>query len=296
MKHWDTVAIVGVGLIGGSIGLDLRAKKLARRVIGVGRRASSLKAAKAAGCVTETTLKLADAASQADLILVCTPVGRIVEDVRAAAEAARPNTLITDAGSTKASIVRALDGIFSHGITFVGSHPIAGSEKSGPKAAVRELYRGRVVVVTPTDKTPAAATRTIEGFWKSLGAKTLRMSPEAHDAALAATSHVPHVVASALAAATPADVLALAAGGWHDTTRIAASDGALWAQILCDNRDRVLDTLSEVDETLDIFREAIENRDAAGLERLWQVGKERRLAATRSGARDVKSRSASRRA
>jgi prephenate dehydrogenase len=276
MNNWDTVAIVGVGLIGGSIGLDVRAKKLAKRVIGVGRRASSLKAAKAAGCVTETTLKLEQAAAAADLIIVCTPVGRIVEDVRTAAAAARPGTLITDAGSTKGSIVRALDGTLPDGVVFVGSHPIAGSEKSGPTAAVRDLYRDRVVVVTPTETTPAAATRTIERFWKLLGARTVRMSPEAHDAALAATSHVPHLIASALAAATPADVLNLAAGGWHDTTRIAASDGALWSQILCDNRECVLEGLTEVEESLEMFRRAIENRDLAGLERLWQVGKERR--------------------
>lgn len=293
MKPWNTVVIVGVGLIGGSIGLDLQARRLARRVVGVGRRASSLKAAKAAGCVTETTLKLEQAAAAADLIVVCTPVGRIVDDVRRAAAVAQPGTLITDAGSTKGSIVVALDGKLPEGVTFVGSHPLAGSEKNGPTAAVCDLFRGRTVVVTPTERTPAKGVRSIEAFWKQLGARTVRMSAEEHDAALAATSHVPHVVASALAGATPADVLHLTAGGWLDTTRIAAADGPLWVQILRDNRRHVTAAIDRVEKSLEAFRAAINDGDDGALERLLEVGKQRRLAATRSGARPA-TRSATR--
>jgi prephenate dehydrogenase len=273
MKPWDTVVIVGVGLIGGSIGLDLQAKRLARRVIGVGRRASSLKAAKAAGCVTETTLKLGQVAAVADLVIVCTPVGRIVDDVRAAAAVAKPGTLITDAGSTKGSIVAALDGTLPQGITFVGSHPLAGSEKNGPTAAVKDLFRGRTVVVTPTERTPAKAVKTIESFWKQLGAKVVRMPADEHDAALAATSHVPHVVASALAGSTPAEVLHLTAGGWLDTTRIAAADGPLWVQILRDNRRHVTAALGEVEKSLSAFRAAINNGDESKLLQLLETGR-----------------------
>ncbi len=279
MKHWDTVAIVGVGLIGGSIGLDLLAQKSARRVIGIGRRAESLAAAKRVGAVTETTLDLAQGAAEAELVIVCTPVGRIVEDVLAVAKAAKPGTIITDVGSTKRSIVRGLEGKLPAGVMFVGSHPIAGSEKSGPEAAMRSLFQDRVTVVTPAAEV-TAEVETVTAFWKSLGSRVVEMSPEAHDQALAATSHVPHVVASALASVTPVEYLELSAGGWRDTTRIAASDGSLWQQILDDNRTEVLAALDRLRGRLDEFRQAIEARDAAGLERLWNQGRERRASLT----------------
>lgn len=279
MKHWDTVAVVGVGLIGGSIGLDLLAQKSARRVIGIGRRAESLAAAKRIGSVTETTLDLAHGVAEAELVIVCTPVGRIVDDVLAAARAAKPGTIITDVGSTKRSIVRGLQGRLPPGVGFVGSHPIAGSEKSGPEAAVRGLFQDRVVVVTPASEITAEVD-TIGTFWRSLGARVVEMSPEAHDRALAATSHVPHVVASALASATPAEYLELSAGGWRDTTRIAASDGALWQQILDDNRTEVLAALDRLRDRIDEFRTAIEARDAADLQELWNLGRERRASLT----------------
>lgn len=282
MNHWDTVAIVGVGLIGGSIGIDLRSAKAVRRVVGVGRRAETLEAAVAAGCVDETTLDLRQAAAAAELIIVCTPVGRIVDDVRIAASAARPGTLVTDAGSTKASIVRALAGTLPAEVAFVGSHPIAGSEKSGPTAAVAGLFRDRVAVVTPLEDTPPTNVERTKRLWQLLGARTIEMSPEAHDAALAATSHVPHLVASALAGITPVDMLPLAAGGWHDTTRIAASDAALWSQILVDNRECVSAVLGKFEVNLSAFRRAIESGDLPEIERLWNLGRERRAAAEKA--------------
>ena len=281
MKPWDTVVIVGVGLVGGSIGLGLRVKKLARRGIGLAPRASSLHAAQTSCCATDTPLMLELSAAEADLIVVCTPVGRIVDDVRRAAAVARPGTLVTDAGSTKGSIVAELDGTLPAGVTFVGSHPLAGSEKNGPTAAVRDLFVGRTVVVTPTERKPPKAVRTIEAFWKQLGARTVRMSADEHDAALAATSHVPHVVASARAGSTPADVLHLTAGGWLDTTRIAAADGPLWVQILRDNRRHVTAALDQVEKSLRAFRAAINNGDEQALEQLLEVGKQRRTAATK---------------
>lgn len=275
MKHWDTVAIVGVGLIGGSIGLDLVAQQAARRVVGIGRRAESLGAAQRVGAVTETSLDLAEGVAQAELIIVCTPVGRIVDDVLTAAKAAKPGAIITDVGSTKRSIVRSLEGKLPAGITFVGSHPIAGSEKSGPEAAMRGLFQDRVTVVTPSAAI-TAEVETVIAFWKSLGSRVIEMSPEAHDQALAATSHVPHVVASALAGATPAEYLELVAGGWRDTTRIAAADSSLWQQILDANRGEVSAALERVQTRLSEFRTAIEERDAAALERLLTLGRERR--------------------
>jgi len=286
MKHWDTVAIVGVGLIGGSIGRDLLARGIARRVIGIGRRQTSLKAARQIGAVTETTLKLAAGVAEADLVVVCTPVGRIVDDVRAAAVACKTGAVVTDAGSTKGRIVREIAAQeLPSGVAFVGSHPLAGSEKSGPSAAVENLFRERTVVVTPTDATPTGALRAVETFWKQLGARVVRMSPEDHDLALAATSHVPHVVAAALAGTTPENYLTLTAGGWLDTTRIAAADGGLWTQILEHNRPAVVAGISRVEEALAALRRAIERGDAAETERLLDAGRRIRQQASRRSKR-----------
>ncbi len=288
MKHWDTVAVVGVGLIGGSIGLDLLRGGLAQRVIGIGRRPASLKVARERGCVSETTTNLEQGVAEADLVIVCTPVGRILTDILTAAPACMPGALITDVGSTKQSIVAGARRKLPVGVTFVGSHPIAGSEKSGAGAALEGLFIKRTTVVTPTDDTPEKAARTIERFWKTLGSRVVRMTPAAHDEALAATSHVPHVVASALAGATPDEILGLTAGGWLDSTRIAAADSQLWLEILTDNRRQVVAGLKKVEGRLAAFRKALDAGDDGALLALLDEGRARREAARRKPKAPVK--------
>ena len=203
--EWPTVAIVGVGLIGGSIGLALQARRLAGRVIGIGRSAASLAAARRAKVVTETAVDLAAAAAEADLVVVATDVGTITTLLDRIDEAVRPGTLITDAGSTKASIVAAWEKRRRTRCgRFVGSHPIAGSHKSGPAAADAALFEGRIAVVTPARATPAADAEAIGGFWAALGSTVFMIDPKEHDKLLAATSHAPHLIAAAIALATPA--------------------------------------------------------------------------------------------
>ena len=272
---WKTVAIVGVGLIGGSIGLALRERKLAERVIGVGRRAATLRKAKEIGAVTATTLRLEQGVAEADLVVVATPIAQIVEQIRLAAAACRPGTLFTDAGSTKRTIVRDLEanGGLPDAVRFVGSHPLAGSEKSGPEAATADLFEGRVVVVTPCRATHNGAAADVADFWSSLGATVYLMSPEQHDAAVAATSHVPHLLASLLAGVTPRGDLPLTATGWQDTTRIAAGDPELWTQILLDNRQNVLKSLARFEKTMQRAKRAIERGDAKTLTRLLTEAK-----------------------
>jgi prephenate dehydrogenase len=270
---WNTVAIVGVGLIGGSIGLALRERKLARRVVGIGHRAASLRKAKQLGTVGETTLRVEHGVADADLVVVATPIEQIVDRVREAAAASRQGTLITDAGSTKATIVASLDGQLSDGVRFVGSHPLAGSEKSGPAAATADLFVGRVVVVTPCRTTPAGAAEEAADFWSALGATVFMMSPEQHDAALASTSHLPHLIASLLAGVTPRENLPLTATGWQDTTRIAAGDADLWTQILLDNRRNVLNSFARFEKTMQAARRALERGDAKTLHRLLSEAK-----------------------
>ncbi len=276
---WKTVSIVGVGLIGGSIGLALRERKLAEHVVGIGRRTSTLRKARDVGAVTSTTLRLEQGVASADVVVVATPVDQIAEHVRQAAAHCPAATLITDAGSTKTSIVRAAHAALPAKARFVGSHPLAGSEKTGPGAAAANLFEGRVVVVTPCPQSGAGVAEAAADFWSALGATVFMMSPETHDEVLAATSHLPHVVASILAHATPRGDLPLTAGGWQDTTRIAAGDPELWTQILLDNRDNVLKSLSRFEKSLSKIRAALERGEAKPLTKLLIEAKEIREAA-----------------
>ncbi len=281
MKPWNRVAIVGVGLIGGSIGIDLLRRGLARHVVGIGRRQESLDEARDVGAISSASTDLSQGVRDAELVIVCTPVGRIVEDVLAAAKAAKPGTLITDAGSTKAEIVAyleraALDGSLSSEVAFIGSHPLAGGEKTGPRTAIADLFVNRVVVVTPSASSKEADVRTISDFWSSLGARVMTMSAEEHDRIVAATSHLPHLVASALAASTDIAHLPLTAGGWLDTTRIAAGDASLWQQILMSNRENVLESLKRFEQNLAAMRKAIEAGNSDEIQHLLDKARQLR--------------------
>lgn len=258
---WNTVAIVGVGLIGGSIGLALRERKLARRVVGIGRRTGSLRVAKQVGAVDTTTTNLDRGVCEADLVVVCTPVEHIVTHVQQAAQACPEGALITDAGSTKAQIVRELDGSLPRGVRFIGSHPLAGGEKNGPAEADARLFTNRLVVLTPTEQAAPDDVGALHAFWESLGARVVQTTPEAHDQALAATSHLPHLVASVLASATPEELLPFTATGWADSTRIAAGDPELWTQIFLANRENLLAALGRFQSQLSIFRQALQMED-----------------------------------
>ena len=275
--HWPVVTIVGVGLIGGSIGLALRDRKLAGRVIGVGRSTASLAEAKRLGAVTETTADLAKAVASADVVVVTTGVASIPGLLDAADAAVRPGTLLTDAGSTKASIVAAWEKRRrARRGRFVGAHPIAGSHRRGPAAASADLFTGRVTVVTPGRATPAADVEETGAFWAALGATVFTMSPAEHDRLLAATSHAPHLLAAALAAATPAEARQFTAGGWRDTTRIAAGDPDLWADILLDNAAAVAKALSRIAGATEKMLTALEKGDRRKLVSLLHAAKEAR--------------------
>ena len=282
MRIWDQVAIVGVGLIGGSLGLALLRRKLAREVIGIGRQRSSLEAAERTGAITRSSLDLASGVQKASLVVVCTPVDLVAEHVQAVAAAARSgNCLITDAGSTKAEIVAAVErsarnGSWPAGTRFVGSHPLAGSEKRGAEHATEGLFEGRTVIVTPSETTSADDRKAIGELWTSVGARVIEMTPAEHDKAVAATSHLPHLVASAVAAATPDEYVTLTAGGWRDVTRIAAADPDLWQQIFMANRQNVLSSLEAFESAAAALRAAIENSDRAELKRLLARAKSKR--------------------
>ena len=274
--HWPVVAIVGVGMIGGSIGKALRARRLAAKVVGIGRSQASLDAAKRTGCVTDTSTDIA-AASGADLVVVAAGVGAIPALLDTVDAVVRPGTLLTDAGSTKASIVAGWERRRrSRRGRFVGGHPIAGSHRRGPAAADGDLFAGRVAVVTPAKATPPADAEAIGDFWSAVGSTVFMMPPKEHDRILAATSHAPHVIAAALAAATPEATLAFTAGGWRDTTRIAAGDPDLWADILLDNAGGVGDAMKRFAVGVERLLAAIERGDRRRLVELLTRAKDTR--------------------
>lgn len=279
-QRFEKVAIVGVGLIGGSIGLALAKRKLAGQIVGIGRTPTSLEQALRLGCVQEISTSIAEGVEHAELVVVATPVDRIAEHVAEVGRHCSEGCVITDAGSTKADWMgraeAALGERFAGRLPFVGSHPIAGSEKTGPAAADAELFQDRVTVVTPTPHSDQRVTEAIGSFWEALGSRVLRMSPAEHDAVLAYSSHLPHLAAAALAAATPTDALGLTGGGWQDSTRIAAGDPELWRQILFSNRACTLKALADFERVLTGFRAALESQDAAAITRLLAEGKRRR--------------------
>ena len=252
-----TLTIVGVGLIGGSIGLAAKRCKVVERVIGAGRRRASLDQALAIGAIHECSLDLVTAVRQADMAVFCTPVECIAGQILHSARDCAPGTLLTDAGSTKAEIVKSIEGQLPKGILFVGSHPLAGSEKRGPEHADADLFEGRLTIVTRTPSTdPAALQRTV-AFWQALGSRVKVMDPEEHDRAVALTSHLPHLLAAALSGILPPELHELVASGFRDTTRIAAGDPGLWTGIFAQNRLAVLNALKQLDNQLAQLRGAL---------------------------------------
>jgi prephenate dehydrogenase len=271
---FHTLAIIGVGLIGGSIALAARRRQLAERIVGVARRPDALR--QAGGMVDEATGDILTAARQADLAVFCTPVDGIAAQVLAAAPACRLGTLLLDAGSTKAQIVRSLEGRLPAGVHFVGCHPLAGSEKRGWEHADAELFRDRLAVLTPTAGTDPEALQRAAGFWKGLGSRTLVMDPVRHDQALALTSHLPHLTAAALASLLPPELAQLTATGFRDVTRVAAGDPALWTAIFQQNRTAVLAALARLEDNLGFVRQMLDRSDWPALqETLLQAKKVR---------------------
>ena len=276
MQHLETVAIVGVGLIGGSIGLALRSRGLAERVVGVGRDLKTLQQARDRGIIDEATTDMEEGVAEAEVVVVCTPVSRIPHDVRRAAQAVPTGALVTDAGSTKRQIVETIESHLTASDVFVGAHPIAGSERAGAAHARAELLHDRVCVLTPTPRTSADRLQRARDFWGGLGCRMLEMSPTEHDEVLAYTSHLPHAMAAALASAVPAEWLALAAGAYRDGTRVAAADTGLWTAIFRDNRGPLLKALGTLEERVAAFKYAVMTDDEDAIRQWWDQARHRR--------------------
>lgn len=274
MAQFERVVIVGVGLLGGSVGLALRQRNLADCIVGVGRHTATLEQALALRAISELDTDVTRACRDADLAVICTPVQQVAEHVARCLPLMRPEGLLTDVGSTKRTICESLPPA-AHEL-FCGSHPLAGSDKSGVAHADANLFEGRLAVVTPTASTPAGLAERTEALWQALGSRTLRMAPAEHDEALARTSHLPHLVAAALAGATAEELLPLAASGWCDTTRVAAGNVELWRQIVGENRTPVLKALREFAHSLEDWIDALQRGDDGRLTQLLESGKQKR--------------------
>lgn len=268
--------------MGGSVALAARRRGIAGRILGVDQQGAVLACACRTGLLDEGTLDLAAVAAQADMLVFCTPVNLIPSQVLAAAPVCRPGTLLTDVGSTKAGIVHEIQDRLPPGIAFVGSHPLAGSDRQGHEHADGRLFENRLVLVTPTDRTDSSAVERTVLFWQALGARVRLMDAEEHDRAVALTSHLPHLVSSALASVLPPELLPLTASGFRDTTRLAGASPALWRSIFQANLPAVLSALERFEHQLQRFRQALSRQDSAALEALLEQGKQIRDALPRS--------------
>jgi prephenate dehydrogenase len=267
------LAVVGVGLLGGSVALAARQRGLVDVIVGIDANDGVRKQIVQIGMVDSATANLQEGVAGADVVVFCTPIDQIADQVAAASRVCQTTTLLIDVGSTKASLVRRVESSVADPSWFVGCHPLAGSERSGAHNARVDLFQGRVVVLTPTPRTCSEALVQAASFWARLGARVRLLTPEEHDEAVSMTSHLPHVIASALAGILDAQLLELAASGFRDTTRIAAGSPALWTSILCDNRVATIAALDRFQTQIDSFRTALEARDADALLALLQQGK-----------------------
>jgi prephenate dehydrogenase len=272
---YEKVAVIGVGLIGGSFALALKAAKRCGHVVGVGRSAANLKTAVARGAIDSFEADAATAVSGADLVLVAAPVAQFENIFLAMSSNLKSDALVMDAGSTKRDVVAAArKGLGGKIAQFVPAHPIAGAEKSGAAAANADLFRGRRVVLAPLEENKREDIETLAGLWTAVGARVSRMTPQEHDEVFAAVSHLPHLLAFALvsdlgARADAAKLFGYAAGGFRDFTRIASSDPEMWRDICVANRDRLLHELHLYEKKLKDTGHMLETADAPALEKLF---------------------------
>ena len=276
------ITITGVGLLGGSIGLAVKRRKLAREVAGYVRRTASLRDCEKAGAMDYATTDLFAAVSQADLIILCTPLAQMRAITEQFLPALKRGAIVTDVGSVKADVVRELESLVKKaGAHFVGSHPMAGGEKMGVGAARADLYANAVCIVTPTKKSNAGAVRKLERFWQSLGSRTLQIDAAKHDLLVSRSSHLPHVVAATLAGLVldprqPKQLAGLCAAGFRDTTRIASGSPEMWRDIALTNRKHLSRAVDAFAAELKKFQSALKQDDAKSVENFFTTAKTRR--------------------
>lgn len=289
--RWRKAAILGVGLLGGSLGMAIRRRGLAGEVHGWVRREATAKEAVEVGAVDRAGSVLKEAVAGADLVVLCTPVaqmGRLSAEIGPFLER---GACVTDVGSVKEAVVLAAEGpVAAAGAHFIGSHPMAGSERTGVTAAREDLFCRAVSVVTPTEASDAGALERVRGLWEAVGARVLTMTPRHHDVLVSRSSHLPHLLASTLARFVlspehPAEQACLCATGFRDTTRVASGSPEMWRDIALGNRAAILAALDGMEASLAEVRALLEAGDGAAVEAFFRSAKERRDAWCGHGAR-----------
>ncbi|UYN95424.1 MAG: prephenate/arogenate dehydrogenase family protein [Enhydrobacter sp.] len=261
---FDKIALIGIGLIGGSIALEARKRGLAGSIVAATRRTETAATATRLKLVDHCGTDLAAACKGADLVIVCTPVGACGEAAKAIAPALKPGCIVSDVGSVKQTVIADMAPHLPGNVHFVPAHPVAGTENSGPEAALLDLFQGRWCILTPLPESNPAAVDRLEAFWRALGSEVNRLDPASHDRILAITSHLPHLIAYTIVGTADdlgghlnSEVLKYAAGGFRDFTRIAASDPTMWRDVFLNNREAVLEVLQRFQEDLFYLQRAI---------------------------------------
>ncbi len=276
LKPFESLAILAPGLLGASLGMAVHERGLAKRITAWARRSEARLACRESDWCSEAFASPQEAARNADAVIICTPVSHIVELAREVAPATRPGALITDVGSTKSLICRETAHQIPTDRIFIGSHPMAGSEKTGLENARPDLFEGRTCFVTPLAETPADDLDRLTAFWRALGMDIVTASPEYHDEIVAHISHLPHILASALCcllAEKDPTWIHHAGNGFRDTTRIAAGSPTLWRDILLQNRDEILRAINGLEDALHQFKSALNNEASLPLKQLFENGK-----------------------
>jgi prephenate dehydrogenase len=262
------VTILGLGLLGGSVAKSLRRCSSPPRIVAWARNETTARRLASMDWIDQVTTSLPDACEAADVIVVASPVSQTAELAIQAAKASPSHALITDVGSTKATIVAEVDRASTAAWRFVGAHPIAGSEKSGAEHAIETLFDGKLTILTPTETTDPAFLGRARWFWESVGCRVIEMPANLHDTHLAAVSHVPHLAASLIAIRTPTSALPLVGNGWRDMTRLAAGDVEMWTAIVRENRSAILESLGGLSAELSKMTHLIQSGDDTSLA-LW---------------------------
>jgi cyclohexadieny/prephenate dehydrogenase len=270
--HFDRIALIGFGLIGGSIARAARAQGLAKEIVTTARSEKTRARVMELGIVDRVVATNAEAAEGADLVILCIPVGACGPVAAEIANHLKPGTIISDVGSVKNAVVKDMAPHLAAGVHFVPAHPVAGTEHSGPDSGFPELFIDRWCILTPPEGTAPEAVDKLRAFWAALGAKVEIMTPEHHDMVLAITSHLPHLIAytivgtaDELEGVTQSEVLKFSAGGFRDFTRIAASDPTMWRDVFLTNKDAVLEMLGTFNEDLSKLTRAIRRGDGEAL-------------------------------
>ena len=280
--HWSKIALVGVGLLGGSLGLAIKRRRLACRVEGYVRRAASVDECRKYGAVDRAALDLHSVVENADLVILCTPLAQMRPLMERMLPVLKHGAIVTDVGSVKASVVKDLESIVAKaGAHFIGSHPMAGAERTGVSAARMDLFEDTVCVVTPTKRSNRAALRKVEQFWKSVGSRLLSLTPQAHDELVSRSSHLVHLIASTLAnyvlnPCHPKHQPALCANGFRDTTRIASGSPEMWRDIAVANRKQLRIALDDFVRQLQHVQAVLRRGRAVEITALFEAAKARR--------------------